>query len=234
MKRLLLLRTSYTFKYAIPFKFGRFLMSINNNFNRRLHNDVLKLNERKTDLVNNLPTKEQLLAIDWLTESLAPKFFKESLRPFFQFCLNDVIFEDKINNYNINGKGNLSIHVAKVRSYFRYMSPFNRCEHKGSIIYDNDDHFTFLYKIHSLESSWKTYMPQFLVQFRPKEKIFEGAMEIYMNKDGRIFKIINRIVTEDDRIYAEKLDKLKKQQASIDELEERKRIEKEIKNIYGN
>uniref|UniRef100_A0AC35TR62 Uncharacterized protein n=1 Tax=Rhabditophanes sp. KR3021 TaxID=114890 RepID=A0AC35TR62_9BILA len=194
---------------------------------------LLKTNEQAGKLTLPNPKKEQLLAIDWLAESLVPKFFKESLRPILQFCLNDIVYEDKVFKYNVTGKGNLHMHIAKVRAYYRYKSPFNKLEHKGSIIFDGDNYLTILWKITSLESSWRTYLPTFITQQKPKEIFVEGALQVFVNEEGRIFKIINRQMTATDLVEAEKLNALKKTQASAEDLEERKKIEKDIKDMYG-
>ncbi|VDO29059.1 unnamed protein product [Heligmosomoides polygyrus] len=74
------------------------------------------------------PSKETLFRVDWLLEHITPGVFKSRLKPFFDICLDDVTFEDKLYNYKLTRKSQLFTHIAKIRLYFRYRSPYNKVE----------------------------------------------------------------------------------------------------------
>uniref|UniRef100_A0A0N5B6A9 Tim44 domain-containing protein n=1 Tax=Strongyloides papillosus TaxID=174720 RepID=A0A0N5B6A9_STREA len=190
--------------------------------NRSLYYDIGKFCGKKEIAIDNKPTTEQLLAVDNFTESLIPRFFKEPLTKFLKICSDDVTFNDKMFNYNIVGKDNLSVHIAKIRFYYRYMSPYNKLEYKGSTIYENDNYVTVLWRMNTLQSTWKKYLPEFMLKNQSTGKVIEGAMEIYIDKDGQIFQLINRKLNDTDKTEAEKLDLLKKQQPMVEEYEENK------------
>uniref|UniRef100_A0A0K0FM80 Uncharacterized protein n=1 Tax=Strongyloides venezuelensis TaxID=75913 RepID=A0A0K0FM80_STRVS len=190
--------------------------------NRSLYYDIGRFCEKKEIAVDNKPNTEQLVAIGNFTENLISKFFKESFTKFVKICADDVKFNDKIFNYNIVGRDNLSFHIAKIRFYYRYMSPYNKLEYKGSIIYENDNFLTVLWRINSLQPTWKNYLPQFMLKNQSTEKFIEGALEIYIDKDGQIFQLINRKLNDTDKTEAERLDLLKKQQPMVEEYEENK------------
>ncbi|VDM36452.1 unnamed protein product [Toxocara canis] len=122
---------------------------------------------------SNLPTKELLFQIDWLFEFLVPGFMKTRLSPFLDITNDDVIFEDKIFNYNFVGKQQLTMHIAKVRAYYRYLSPYNKVEDKMDVI--------------------------------------EGAMDVHISKEGRIYKIVNRKITASDLEGAKVMAEMKKE-----------------------
>ncbi|CEF61309.1 Hypothetical protein SRAE_0000043500 [Strongyloides ratti] len=180
----------------------------NSIINRKCHNNLSKSPEQKPPDTNNKPTVKQLVEIDWITQNMVPNFFKGSLGEFFYHCVDDVSFNDKIYNYNFVGKDNLLIHITKVRSYFRYKSPFNRCDYKGSIIYDNDNFLTILWQISTYNSNWKMYIPHFTAKMKPEERLLEGALELN--------------VTDIDKKEAERLSLLKKKQFTEEEEGEKK------------
>uniref|UniRef100_A0A0K0E0R0 Uncharacterized protein n=1 Tax=Strongyloides stercoralis TaxID=6248 RepID=A0A0K0E0R0_STRER len=209
--------------------------SIFNTINsRKLHYSISKFSEKQAIAVNDKPTTEQLLAIDYTTRDLIPNFFKKPVGEFFFHCVDDVKFTDKLFNYSLVGKDNLNIHIAKVRSYFRYKSPFNKCEYKGSIIYENDNFLTILWQLNTYKSDWRMYIPEFISRRKAEERILEGALEIYINKDGEIFEIINREVTDSDKAEAERLALFKKEQDIQRAEEERKKMEEGTNDAYKN
>uniref|UniRef100_A0A0R3R910 C2 tensin-type domain-containing protein n=1 Tax=Brugia timori TaxID=42155 RepID=A0A0R3R910_9BILA len=67
----------------------------------------------------------------------------------------------------------------------------------GSCIYENSDVIVVLWRIMTI----KLYHQQ--------TDIVEGALDIHLDKDGRIYKIKNRPVTRDDQNDASSLSKLK-------------------------
>lgn len=57
-----------------------------------------------------------------------PNFMKNQLGPVFARMTPDVVFEDKVYGYNMKGVSSLNFHLLKIRSYFRYKSPFVQME----------------------------------------------------------------------------------------------------------
>ncbi|KHN84778.1 hypothetical protein Tcan_06819 [Toxocara canis] len=160
---------------------------------------------------SNLPTKELLFQIDWLFEFLVPGFMKTRLSPFLDITNDDVIFEDKIFNYNFVGKQQLTMHIAKVRAYYRYLSPYNKVERLGSCIYEGEDVVVILWRLSSLRSNFFSYLPKLLTKRQDKMDVIEGAMDVHISKEGRIYKIVNRKITASDLEGAKVMAEMKKE-----------------------
>ncbi|KAK6047133.1 hypothetical protein COOONC_15363 [Cooperia oncophora] len=128
------------------------------------------------NVLSNVPSKETLFRVDWVLEHLlflygvevcivqTPAILKSRLKPFFDICLEDVSFEDKLYNYKFTSKSQLFTHIAKLRLYFRYRSPYNKVERIGSCIYENEDVIVLLWRLSTLESNFWTYFPSFITK----------------------------------------------------------------------
>ncbi|KAI6217276.1 hypothetical protein M3Y95_01224300 [Aphelenchoides besseyi] len=156
------------------------------------------------------PSKETLLTTDWMLEGLMPNFFKSNLGVVFQRMALDVEFEDKIFGYKLRGSSDLNFHLMKVRAYFRYKSPYNKLEYLGSIVYEDHEVLTILWRLQSLKSSFMRYFPTFITGKQQEYRKWDGAMDFYVQSDGKIYKIINRPATDNDREAALKLSELKR------------------------
>ncbi|KHJ99482.1 peptidase M16 inactive domain protein [Oesophagostomum dentatum] len=178
---------------------------------------------------SGIPSKETLLRVDWLLEHVTPGILKSRLKPFFDICVDDVSFEDKLYNYKLSRKSQLLTHIAKIRLYYRYRSPFNKVERVGSCIYENEDVIVLLWRLSTMESSFWTYFPSFITKKEPKLITSEGALDIHVNKDGYIYKIVNRKITASDREGAKVMEAIKAEQeelrAKAEEKEMRRRAE---------
>ncbi|KAK5971030.1 hypothetical protein GCK32_003515 [Trichostrongylus colubriformis] len=173
----------------------------------------------------NVPSKETLFRVDWLLEHLTPAVLKSRLKPFFDICLDDVSFEDKLYNYKFSRKSQLFTHIAKIRLYFRYRSPYNKVERIGSCIYENEDVIVLLWRLSTLESSIWTYFPSFITKREPKINVVEGALDIHVNHDGYVYKIVNRKITASDREGAKVMETFKAEQ----EVKRKKQEDKELR-----
>ncbi|KAI6202923.1 hypothetical protein M3Y94_00497000 [Aphelenchoides besseyi] len=151
-----------------------------------------------------------LLTTDWMLEGLMPNFFKSNLGVVFQRMALDVEFEDKIFGYKLRGSSDLNFHLMKVRAYFRYKSPYNKLEYLGSIVYEDHEVLTILWRLQSLKSSFMRYFPTFITGKQQEYRKWDGAMDFYVQSDGKIYKIINRPATDNDREAALKLSELKR------------------------
>ncbi|VDM74287.1 unnamed protein product [Strongylus vulgaris] len=165
--------------------------------------------------LSNVPSKETLLRVDWLLEHVTPGILKTRLKPFFDICLDDVSFEDKLYNYKLSRKSQLLTHIAKIRLYYRYRSPFNKVERIGSCIYENEDVIVLLWRLSTLESNFWTYFPSFITKKEPKVITAEGALDIHVNNEGFIYKIVNRKITASDREGAKVMEAIKAEQEAI-------------------
>lgn len=174
------------------------------------------------------PTKETLLRIDWLVEHLTPGILKSRLKPFFDICKDDLIFDDRVYKYNLSSRTQLLSHIAKIRMYYRYLSPYNKVEHLGSCVYEGEDVIVLLWRLSTLESNFWSYFPSFLTKKEPKINTMEGALDIHVTKDGLIYKIINRKVTASDREGARVLAKIKETQEAARKKEEDKKMKEEL------
>ncbi|VDM52005.1 unnamed protein product [Angiostrongylus costaricensis] len=147
--------------------------------------------------------------------------------PFIEICCDDVSFEDKLYKYKFSKKSDLLMHVAKIKFYFRYRSPFNKVEKIGSCIYENEDVVVLLWRLSTLKSSIWTYLPSFLTKREPNLITIEGALDIHVNCEGMVYKIVNRKMTASDREGAKAMEVMKM------EIEEtRKKLEaKEVRRL---
>ncbi|ETN68299.1 hypothetical protein NECAME_05665 [Necator americanus] len=166
---------------------------------------------------SNIPSKETLFRVDWLLEHVTPGILKSRLKPFFDICLEDVSFEDKLYNYKLARKSQLLMHIAKIRLYYRYLSPFNKVERIGSCIYENEDVIVLLWRLSTLESNFWTYFPSFITkkEVKPKVITIEGALDIHVNSEGFIYKIVNRKITASDREGAKVMETIKAEQEEL-------------------
>ncbi|CAJ0610259.1 unnamed protein product [Cylicocyclus nassatus] len=180
---------------------------------------------------SNIPSKETLLRVDWLLEHVTPGILKTRLKPFFDICLDDVSFEDKLYNYKLSRKSQLLTHIAKIRLYYRYRSPFNKVERIGSCIYENEDVIVLLWRLSTLESSFWAYFPSFLTHKEPKLVTAEGALDIHVNRDGFIYKIVNRKITASDREGAKVMEAIKAEQDAIRAKAEEKALRREAEQL---
>ncbi|VDK46553.1 unnamed protein product [Cylicostephanus goldi] len=160
-----------------------------------------------------------------------PGILKTRLKPFFDICLDDVSFEDKLYNYKLSRKSQLLTHIAKIRLYYRYRSPFNKVERIGSCIYENEDVIVLLWRLSTLESSFWAYFPSFLTKKEPKLVTAEGALDIHVNRDGFIYKIVNRKITASDREGAKVMEAIKAEQEAIRIKAEEKALRREAEQL---
>lgn len=176
----------------------------------------------------SLPSKELLFQIDWIFEVLVPAFMKAPMRALLTVTNDDVVFEDRIFNYNFVGKSKLSAHIAKVRAYYRYLSPYNKVERLGSCIYEGEDVIVVLWRLCSLRSSFLSYLPKLFTKREDKMDVVEGAMDVHVTKDGQIYKIVNRKITASDLEGAKVMAEMKKE---IDEESLKKERRKWIREL---
>ncbi|KAI6178221.1 hypothetical protein M3Y98_00477400 [Aphelenchoides besseyi] len=176
------------------------------------------------------PSKETLLMTDWMLEGLMPNFFKSNLGAVFQRMTRDVEFEDKIFGYKLRGSSDLNFHLMKVRAYFRYKSPYNKLEYLGSVVYEDHEVLTILWRLQSLKSSFMRYFPTFVTGKQQEYRKWEGAMDFYVQSDGKIYKMINRPATDNDREAALKLSDLKRLSTQEAEQKESKVADKKLHN----
>ncbi|KAI6219533.1 hypothetical protein M3Y99_01656900 [Aphelenchoides fujianensis] len=169
------------------------------------------------------PSKETLLATDWAVEGLMPSFFKANMGAFFKRMTRDVEFEDRVFGYNLKGTSALNVHLLKIRTYFHYKSPYNKLEYLGSIVYEDYEVLTILWRLKSLKSSFLRYFPAFVTGKQQEYRTWEGALDLHIRPDGKIFKMVNRPATDGDRQASGKFGELKRQAA-----EEVERKEAEI------
>lgn len=159
--------------------------------------------------LSSTPSKETLFRIDWLLENVVPRTLKTGIRPFFDICLDNVSFEDKLYKHKFSTKSQLLMHLAKIKLYYRYRSPFNKVERIGSCIYENENVIVLLWRLSTLQSSIWTYLPSFITRKEPKMVSIEGALDIYVNGEGMVYKIVNRGITASDREGAKAMEVMK-------------------------
>uniref|UniRef100_A0A915CKD5 Uncharacterized protein n=1 Tax=Parascaris univalens TaxID=6257 RepID=A0A915CKD5_PARUN len=177
----------------------------------------------------SLPPKELLFQIDWIFEVLVPAFMKAPIRSLLTVTNDDVVFEDRIFHYNFVGKSKLNAHVAKVRAYYRYLSPYNKVERLGSCIYEGEDVVVVLWRLSSLRSSFLSYLPKLFTKREDKMDVVEGAMDVHVTKDGRVYKIVNRKITASDLEGAKVMAEMKKE---IDEESSQKERKKWVRELH--
>ncbi|KAK6112356.1 hypothetical protein QQG55_47390 [Brugia pahangi] len=146
-----------------------------------------------------LPTKEQLFYVDFLTDTLVPGFLsnRKQFLKFMKLCTKDVVYSDSIFNQHTTGIDKFIRRISLSKLYFSLMQSSSKFEKLGSCIYENSDVIVVLWRIMTI----KLYHQQ--------TDIVEGALDIHLDKDGRIYKIKNRPVTRDDQNDASALSKLK-------------------------
>ncbi|XGW35496.1 hypothetical protein V3C99_019039 [Haemonchus contortus] len=180
---------------------------------------------------SNLPSKETLFKVDWLLEYVTPALLKSRVTPFFDICLDDVSFEDKLYNYKFSRKSQLFSHVAKLRLYFRYRSPYNKVERIGSCIYENEDVIVLLWRLTTLESNFLSYFPSFITGKEQKMNVAEGALDVHVNREGFVYKIVNRKITASDREGAKVMEVMKAEQEEARKKAEEKELRREAERL---
>lgn len=178
------------------------------------------------------PSKETLFRVDWLLEHITPGVFKSRLKPFFDICLDDVTFEDKLYNYKLTRKSQLFTHIAKIRLYFRYRSPYNKVERIGSCIYENEDVIVLLWRLSTLKSNFWAYFPSFITKKEPKVNVVEGALDVHINDEGYVYKIVNRKITASDREGAKVMEAMKAEQEEARKRLEQKELRHQAEEIF--
>uniref|UniRef100_A0A1I7YSN9 Uncharacterized protein n=1 Tax=Steinernema glaseri TaxID=37863 RepID=A0A1I7YSN9_9BILA len=206
--------------------------SVKHLYRRSLGNAARRFSTLSTPATRKeLPEKELLLQVDWMMEVLVPGFMKSRLRPFFDIAREDIQLQDKIFKYDVKGKAQLSAHVAKVRMYYRYMSPFNKVKYQGSCVYEGEDVITVLWKMETLQTNMWSYLPKFMTQQEPKIVETEGALDMHLTAKGEIYKLVNRMVSKEDREGAKVMAEIKKEQKELREQKLKKEAEKELKQM---
>ncbi|KAI6182712.1 hypothetical protein M3Y97_00410200 [Aphelenchoides bicaudatus] len=118
-----------------------------------------------------------------------------------------------------------------MRAYYRYKSPYNSVEYLGSTYFEGEEMLTVLWRLTSLKSSFLRYFPKFVTGKAPEYQTVDGALDIYVGPDDRIYKMINRPVTPKDVEQAQKFSELKKESAKEVEQKERDLAEEVAKKI---
>ncbi|CAB3410926.1 unnamed protein product [Caenorhabditis bovis] len=181
---------------------------------------------------SELPPTEILLKVDWLLQNLTPLVLKSNVRNFIDICHDDVVFEDRIFKYNLTGRQALMSHIAKIRLYYRYLSPFNKTEWIGSCVYENEDAVVVLWRLSTLDSNFLAYFPSFITKREQKIITKEGALDVHVDKEGRVRRIVNRMITASDREGAKSLAKLKAEQEEARIKAEEKEMRREFDRQY--
>ena len=73
-------------------------------------------------------------------------------------------------------------------------------------------------------------MPLLIKRFQNKPRIIEGALQFTISPQGKITRIVNRKITEEDRRNAEEFRELKASQHAQFDQEDRKAAEKELRD----
>ncbi|EFO24683.2 hypothetical protein LOAG_03810 [Loa loa] len=146
-----------------------------------------------------LPTKEQLFYVDCLTDTLVPGFLsnRKQFLEFMKLCAKDVVYDDSIFNQHIKGIDKFIRRISLSKLYFSLMRATSRFEKLGSCIYENSDVVIVLWRMMAIRL------------YHQQTDIVEGALDIHLDKDGRIYKINNRPITRNDQDDASALAKLK-------------------------
>ncbi|CAI2323471.1 unnamed protein product [Caenorhabditis sp. 36 PRJEB53466] len=158
-----------------------------------------------------IPSTTTLLKVDWLLQKITPLVLKSNIRDFIDICKEDVQLEDRVFSYKMEGRTALLTHIAKIRMYYRYLSPFNKVEWIGSCVYENEDVIIVLWRLSTLDSSFMSYFPTFITKKKPKLIVKEGAFDIQVDNQGHIMRIVNRPITASDREGAKSLAQMKRQ-----------------------
>uniref|UniRef100_A0A914PJF9 Uncharacterized protein n=1 Tax=Panagrolaimus davidi TaxID=227884 RepID=A0A914PJF9_9BILA len=177
----------------------------------------------------NAPKKETLLTIDWILEGLTPQFMKARLQPIFEKMDPEVDFIDEVFGYQAKGVSQLGIHITKVRAYFRWKSPYNKTAHKGSYLFEDDNHIVLLWGLETMDSSFWTYFPSFITGRETPVRFLEGALHFTISPEGKITKIVNRKINERDIKLAKEFGDLKSSENERFDKEDRKAAEAELK-----
>jgi hypothetical protein len=177
-----------------------------------------------------LPSKEVLFRIDWMLQELVPQFIKSRMAPLFHVMREDVTYDDKLFNYNVKGKTALKFHAAKVRAYFQYKSPFNKVHYVGSAIYENDDVIVLLWKLETAKSAYLSFLISFFKKQLNSTRVLTGALDIHVNPDGQIYKIVNRKATDADQEAANSMAEIRQTQRETEEKRHRRQIDQEFSN----
>ncbi|KAM3728775.1 Uncharacterized protein ACO02O_05305 [Dirofilaria immitis] len=170
---------------------------------RYMHDTSSKNPSTSADLVvvnaEKLPTKEQLFYLDSLTDIVVPGFLSnhKQFLMFMKLCAKDIIYDDSIFSQHIKGIDKFMRRISLSKLYFSLMQTTCKFEKLGSCIYENSDVVVVLWRMMSV----KLYHQQ--------TDIIEGALDIHIDKNGRIYKINNRRITQNDREDASVLSKLK-------------------------
>uniref|UniRef100_A0A914YW74 Uncharacterized protein n=1 Tax=Panagrolaimus superbus TaxID=310955 RepID=A0A914YW74_9BILA len=176
-----------------------------------------------------VPKKETLLTIDWILQGLTPQFMKTRLQPIFEKMDPDLEFVDEIFGYRAKGVSQLGVHITKVRSYFRWKSPYNKTAHKGSYLFEDDKYVVLLWGLETMESSFWTYFPSFITGKETPVRYLEGALHFTVSPEGKITKIVNRKITERDIKLAKEFGDLKISENERFDKEDKKAAEAELK-----
>ncbi|KAF1765832.1 hypothetical protein GCK72_005785 [Caenorhabditis remanei] len=182
--------------------------------------------------ISSAPSTSTLLKVDWLLQKITPLVLKSNVRDFIDICKEDVQFDDRIFSKKLNGRTQLMSHIAKVRMYYRYLSPFNKVEWIGSCVYENEDVIVVLWRLTTLDSSFMTYFPSFITKKENKMIVKEGALDVRIDQSGHVLQIVNRAITASDREGAKSLAKLKEQQYQEEVRNEEKEMRKEFDRQY--
>ncbi|CAL2032259.1 hypothetical protein CAEBREN_00154 [Caenorhabditis brenneri] len=193
---------------------------------------VSTFNRKFSDQKPPAPSTSTLLKVDWLLQKITPLILKSNVRDFLDICKEDVQFDDRVFSKNLSGKSQLMSHIAKVRMYYRYLSPFNKVEWIGSCVYENEDVIVVLWRLTTLDSSFMTYFPSFITKKENKMIVKEGAMDVQIDQDGHVLRIVNRPITASDREGAKSLAKMKEQQHEEHVRAEEKEMRKEFDRQY--
>uniref|UniRef100_A0A0R3RRI7 FERM domain-containing protein n=1 Tax=Elaeophora elaphi TaxID=1147741 RepID=A0A0R3RRI7_9BILA len=149
-----------------------------------------------------LPTKEQLFYVDWLTDTLVPGFLsnRKDFLKFMKLCTKDVVYDDSIFDQHSEYRLGIDKFIRRIslsKLYFSIMRAASKFEKLGSCVYENSDAVVVLWRMMTI----KLYHQQ--------TDTVEGALDIHLDKDGRIYKINNRPITRNDRKDAAVLSALK-------------------------
>uniref|UniRef100_A0A1I7XUP1 FACT complex subunit n=1 Tax=Heterorhabditis bacteriophora TaxID=37862 RepID=A0A1I7XUP1_HETBA len=207
--------------------FEKSFTQFNSHIGLRFYSDLSSTSQGKP----LLPSKETLLRIDWMLEHIVPRALTSRLTSFFSLCEDNVLFDDRLYNYKLSQKSRLSSHIAKVKLYYRYLSPYNKIERIGSCIYEGEDVIVLLWRLSTLESNIWSYIPSFITKKEPKICTVEGALDIHVLPNGFIYKIINRKITASDREGAKVMADIKANEECMRKQRDEKDLERQLEVI---
>ncbi|VDK20896.1 unnamed protein product [Anisakis simplex] len=81
----------------------------------------------------------------------------------------------------------------------------------GSCIYEGEDVIVIVWRLSSLRTNLMSYLPKLLTSRQDEMNVVEGALDVHVTKDGRIYKIINRKITASDLEGAKVMAEIKKE-----------------------